>query len=122
MKMHFRFLLFFLLVSLLTGCYNRIRDYQPYSEFDEHMAAASSAEDRMPSLTQDPYAETDQAYAEPMNDGYNDQFNEPAPAPSIKRYTREAAPRAIENVGGGDAAEVPFDTTRRVKPSNIGAL
>jgi len=119
MKIVLQTMVLFFSACLLTSCYNRIQEYQPYSAFDERMAEARIQEDRPPSLTQDPYE-----YAEASDDqgSYDNQFNEPPhQAAAPKQFARPSG-RGYANTSSSDA-EVPFTHSRGPKqPVNIGEL
>lgn len=100
MKAHYLFLSAVLFSIALTGCKNRFEEYEPYSTFDERMAAASR-----PTLTPDdqmPQASDDQ-YAYSQYSGGNN---------------------ATSASNQGDGIEVPFSETRgKEHPAvNLGAL
>jgi len=94
-----------LMIVLLAGCKNRLETYEPYSAFDERMAAAEGAN----------------AYANPQaQDVYGDQF-----ASGEYEYVSQPiskAEKAQRAVAASANTEVPFSSSRGEKHvMNIGA-
>jgi len=108
---------YFMLAALvmtvfLNGCTNRFETYEPYSTFDDRMAAADKSrpyppDDQMPSQTDDQYASA------------SDQEK------SSNDYQMDDEPTRVASKGGfssGQSDEVPFSSSRNNKrPMNIGA-
>jgi hypothetical protein len=105
------FILATLILSiLLTGCKNRIEEYEPYSAFDDRMAAAEKGapagpDDQMPAgVDEEHYASADE------QQGF---FNNEA---------RETTKMASSS-GASQGDEVPFTSSEAPKhATNIGAL
>lgn len=95
------------LVILLTACKNRFESYEPYSYYDEKMAAAAQTQGEEYQASQYSGNEFDENYY------YADR---PPPAPV--RNSRAEAPPAP-----GSNNEVPFNSSRGEKhAANIGSL
>jgi hypothetical protein len=104
-----------ILVILLTGCKNRFETYEPYSYYDERMAAAQKEQQ----YQRDYYESQGYTGNEFNDDSY--YRNQPAPAPVPARKSSAAAPAA--NSDSNSSPEVPFDASRGEKhASNIGAM
>lgn len=99
------------LVILLSGCKNRFESYEPYSYYDERMAAAKAEQQ---------YQGEGYPGQEYVGNEFNDDYyREPAPA----RRGSVAAPAASS--GSNSSPEVPFDSSRgggERHAANIGAL
>lgn len=103
-----------LLVVLLSACKNRFETYEPYSTFDERMAAVEAANN--------PYApplspEQQQAYADQF------AFMEENNYAGLPQSQPQAKPQRIASSAKSSSAEVPFSSSRSPKHvMNIGAL
>ena len=55
-----RYLMLLILAFILSGCTNRFEEYEPYSTFDDRMAAAEqptlTPDDQMPAAVQEDFA------------------------------------------------------------------
>lgn len=94
----------------LTGCKNRIEEYEPYSAFDDRMAAAEKGLPAGPD-DQMPAGADEQHYASAGSQEFSnfDSSNEPT--------------RVARNSGASQGDEVPFTESRAPKhATNIGAL
>lgn len=93
-----------IVVATLAGCKNRLETYEPYSTFDDKMAAAETGK---------PYP--DDAYSNQFAQGSDDGDMREAAAP-VRRYERSVAT-------SNDNSEVPFASSRSSKHAmNIGAM
>ena len=105
-----------LLVVLLSACKNRFETYEPYSAFDERMAASEAANNP---YAAPPSPEQQQAYADQF--AYMEQDNY-AGLPQPQAQPQAKAQR-IASSAKSSGAEVPFSSSRSPKHvMNIGAL
>jgi hypothetical protein len=94
------------LTVMLTGCKNRLETYEPYSTFDERMAAANSHHPAPESVYQDQYASV-----------VGDEFADP------DKPNLAASSPVKSNLNKSSGVEVPFESSRGGKhAANIGAL
>lgn len=108
MRVFFGLFSVLLITVLSTGCKNRFETYEPYSTFDERMAAAEMGQ---PYEQQDPYA-GQYAYTNDEQ-GYAEQ-------PRSRRITPEMRQASVARSAN---TEVPFDSSRGAKHAmNIGAM
>jgi len=102
MKMGYCLGMVLILVAALMGCRNRFETYEPYSTFDDRMAAANA---------DSPYPQ----------DAYSDQYNI---AGDERDVGQSGAPAEMsgQTASASQNAEVPFASSRGVKHAmNIGA-
>lgn len=95
-----------LMIILLAGCKNRLETYEPYSAFDDRMAAAEGG--------------NAYTYPQPAQDVYADQFASGGDEYVSQPITK--AERAQRAVAASANTEVPFSSSRGQKHAvNIGA-
>lgn len=100
---------------LLTGCYNRVQEYQPYSKFDERMAEAAQKEK---------VSKTAQQYVSGEAQDVNAVESEDMVATAFNDFD-ENPPKQMAQAGRSSEGEVAFDSasaSKKPEPVNIGAL
>ncbi|VVC76601.1 hypothetical protein AQUSIP_19230 [Aquicella siphonis] len=98
------------LIVILTGCRNRIEEYEPYSTFDDRMAAAESGRPMTPDDQMPPEYGDQYAYS---SSGGQDEGSYDQP---------RMAARSSSSSSQSDV-EVPFSESRGPKHAvNVGAL